>query len=180
MSRRKEGRDSTFELDLAPMLALMVSIIPLLLLNANFAKMTVVESPVPQVVMNPTHAVTSVGKPPEVNIYLYASKDEGLRFVLKKEKSEETVRIPSHDGKLDLVKLHEQALRLKQRYPDVFRLEFNPSSDVIFDQVIAVMDQIRNRAKADPRIEVKDPESGKMTPTDLLFPDVVLANVVEG
>ena len=40
--------DSTFDLNLAPMLDIMVSLIPMMLLSVAFAKLVVIDSPVPQ------------------------------------------------------------------------------------------------------------------------------------
>ena len=42
--------DSTFELNLAPMLDIIVSIIPMLLLSVVFTRITVIDTPVPQAV----------------------------------------------------------------------------------------------------------------------------------
>ena len=42
--------ESTFELDLAPMLALMVTLIPIMLLATSFVKMRVIETVLPQAV----------------------------------------------------------------------------------------------------------------------------------
>lgn len=178
---RNEGRESTFELELAPMLALFVSLIPMLLLNAQFTKMAIVDAPVPQVVLNPRAAEAKPEKAPSVNVYVYANAKEGIKIVLKKDNSESEIKIPNKDGILDLERLHQEMVKVKVSHPDVFRLELSPDGEIAYDQIIAMMDKMRNRDRdKDPKIEIKDSKTEKMIETDLLFPDVVLANVVEG
>ena len=46
----KRVEDATFELNLAPMLDIIVSIVPMLLMSVAFVHVTVIDTPVPQVV----------------------------------------------------------------------------------------------------------------------------------
>ena len=50
--QKTDDQESTFELDLAPMLALMVTLIPIMLLSTVFVKVSLIETPLPQVVQN--------------------------------------------------------------------------------------------------------------------------------
>ena len=47
---KSRTEDATFELNLAPLLDIIVSIVPMLLLSVVFVQITMVETPIPQAV----------------------------------------------------------------------------------------------------------------------------------
>src|SRR3712207_4981564 len=120
--------DSTFELNLAPMLDIIVSIVPMLLLSVAFVHVTVIDTPVPQAVEKAMAAQNE--KKDAVQILLHVSKQSGFRFTVNdKGQTKETV-VAMKGDKLDLDGLHKETLNLKASYPDVFRLELNPDEAV--------------------------------------------------
>ena len=54
MKQGRRSSDSTFELNLAPFLDIIVSIIPMLLLSVAFVQIKMIEAPTPQVVSEKT------------------------------------------------------------------------------------------------------------------------------
>ncbi len=66
------------------------------------------------------------------------------------------------------------------QYPNIFRVELNPDEGVHLAEIVAVMDRIRVKQKADPTITFTDVTTGKPMETDLIFPDVVFGNVAGG
>ena len=54
--------DATFELNLAPMLDIIVSIIPMLLLSVVFVQITVIDTPIPQAVEKAVAAANEKNK----------------------------------------------------------------------------------------------------------------------
>lgn len=170
--------DSTFELNLAPMLDIIVSIVPMLLLSVAFVHITVIDTPVPQAVEKAIAAANEKNKD-VVQVQLAVSKTSGLRFVVNdKGQTKETV-VPMKGDKFDLDGLHKETLALKANYPDVFRLELNPEENVPLDEIVSVMDRVRTAATGEPKVVFKD-EAGKPIETNLLFPDVVFGNVAGG
>jgi biopolymer transport protein ExbD len=170
--------DSTFELNLAPMLDIIVSIVPMLLLSVAFIHVTVIDTPIPQAVEKAIAAANEKNKD-MVQVTLHVSKQEGFRFVVNdKGQMKETV-VALKDTKLDLDALHKETLSLKRTYPDVFRLELNPAESVALEEIVAVMDQVRQAAHNEPKISFND-ETGKPIETNLLFPDIVFGNVAGG
>jgi biopolymer transport protein ExbD len=171
--------DSTFELNLAPMLDIIVSIIPMLLLSVAFVQITVIDTPVPQAVEKAIAAANEKNKD-VVQIQLRVSKQEGFRFtVIDRGQTKETV-VSNKDAKLDLEGLHKETLALKASYPDVFRLELNPDEAVPLEEIVAVMDRIRMTAAGEPKVTFTDADTGKPVETNLLFPDIVFGNVAGG
>lgn len=170
---------ATFELNLAPMLDIIVSIVPMLLLSVAFVHITVIETPVPQVVEKAIAAAHEKNKD-QVQVTLNVSRQSGFRFtIIDKGATKETV-VALKGNELDLEGLHREALAIKQSYPDVFRLELNPDESVPLGEIVTVMDQVRTTTANEPKVIFNDVESGKPIETNLLFPDVVFGNVAGG
>ncbi len=170
--------DSTFDLNLAPMLDIIVSIVPMLLMSLAFVHVTMIETPVPQAVEKAMAAQNE--KKDQVLVTLHVSKKEGFRFsVVDKGATKETV-VALKDAKLDLAGLHKETLTLKKSYPDVFRIELNPAEDVALDDIVQTMDQIRMINRDEPKVTFNDVETGKPVETNLMFPDIVFGNVAGG
>lgn len=169
--------DSTFELNLAPMLDIIVSIVPMLLLSVVFVRIAVVETPVPQAVQK---AITQAENKNDVQIQLSVSKDHGFKIQVMSKGQTKDINVALKGTELDFEALHSQMVTLKQQYPDVFKMELHPSEEVALEQIVATMDKVRTRGKTDPVLYFTDTETGKKVETDLLFPDVVFGNVAGG
>lgn len=174
---RSRVEDATFELNLAPMLDIIVSIVPMLLLSVTFIQITVVDTPIPQVVEK---AIAESQKNEDIQISLAVSKSHGFKITVinKGQTSERKVALKGQD--LDLTGLHTEMVGLKQQFPGVFRLELLPDETVALGEIVFVMDQVRTRVGQDPKFYVLDKETGKQIETDLMFPDVVFGNVAGG
>lgn len=174
---RPKEVDSTFELNLAPMLDIIVSIVPMLLLSVVFVRIAVVETPVPQPVQK---AMAQSENKNDVQIQLSVSKDHGFKIQVMQKGHTKDINVALKNNDYDLDGLHKEMVALKQQYPDVFRMELHPSEEVPLDKIVAVMDKVRSRAKDDPVLYFTDTETGKKVETDLIFPDVVFGNVAGG
>jgi len=169
--------DATFELNLAPMLDIIVSIVPMLLLSVVFVRIAVVETPVPQAVQK---AIEQSENKNDVQIQLSLSKTYGFKIQVMSKGKTQDISIAMKGEEFDLQGLHEKMISLKQQYPDVFKMELHPSEEVPLDKIVAVMDKVRTRTKTDPVLYFTDTESGKKVETELIFPDVVFGNVAGG
>jgi len=179
-SFKSRVEDATFELNLAPMLDIIVSIVPMLLLSVAFVHITVIETPVPQAVEKAIAAANEKNKD-LVQVTLSVSKTAGFRFTVNDQGQTKETVVALKEEKFDLAGLHKETLALKQNYPDVFRLELNPEENIPLDEIVAVMDQVRTSVTSagEPKITFKD-ETGKPIETNLLFPDIVFGNVAGG
>lgn len=171
--------DSTFELNLAPMLDIIVSIVPMLLMSVAFVHITIVDTPVPQAVEKAMAAADE--KKDQVLITLAVSKTSGFRFtVVDKGETKETTIGLANGKDLDLDGLYKETIALKKQYPDVFRLELLPEETVPLNEIVSVMDKVRTIAPNDAKVTFTDVDTGKPTETNLVFPDVVFGNVAGG
>lgn len=174
--RRTRHDDSTFALNLAPMLDVIVSITPMLLLSIAFIQVSVIESPLPQAVAN---AIEEQKKKPEVKIELEMIKEKGFKFIVNDNGKKREIQIAKKtDGGFDLDKLKNEAKQIKTNYPHVFHLDLKPDSKVALNEIVNVMDQLRKLTPLEGKFTFVDPKTGQKTETDLLFPDTVFANIM--
>lgn len=175
----KDKIDESFELDLAPMLALMVCLIPVMLLATVFVRVTVIDTPLPQVVQEAIQN-DEKDKDKKANISLAMHAKNGFHInVTQDGKTLINKRIPLKGEVWDLAGLHSELITLKKSYPDVFRLEISPDENVAYDQIIKVIDEARSSRDGEPKFEVTG-DDGKKGQTELMFPNVYFSNVMEG
>jgi biopolymer transport protein ExbD len=174
----RRDEESTFELNLAPLLDMTVVLIPALLLASVFVKITVVDSPLPQ----PTTQVQPVEqkKDIEVNLKIEMTAKGGHKLTIQEKGGNTTKDFPLVNGKMDFEGLYAQMYQTKLKFPSVFKVELMPGADVQYNDIILTMDAVRLKKIKDDPIEWTDPKTGQLLKLDQLFPDVVLANVLEG
>lgn len=185
--KRTRTDDSTFDLNLAPMLDIIVSIIPMLLLSVVFVRITVVDTPIPQAVEQAVAAANEKNKD-LVQVSMMVTKDRSVRITVIDRGQNKDFEVPGKlsatatDGKIvvDIEGLYERAVAIKREYPDVFRMEFNPDETLPLEDVVVVMDQVRRLKGSEAKVQFTDSTSGKAIETDLMFPDVVFGNVAGG
>ena len=172
--------DSVYELDLSPMLALMVTLIPIMLLATVFVKITIVETALPQVVQQAIEEDRNK-KERDVSIHLNMNGNKEFSIsVLIDSKKSKTLSVASKSGEWDLEGLHGQFVALKQQFPRVFRVDLFPSEGVLYQDIVKVMDEARNTKSGDPTLYLLDKETNKKIETNVMFPDVIFSNVVGG
>ncbi len=177
MGKFRDKADSTFDINLTPMLDMIVALIPMLLMSVVFMRVNMVEAQVPQIVAEAIQ--NNNNKPNPISISL-AIKGENYVFEVVDNGKKSNFTISSVDGKPNLDGLYAQAITLKKKYPDIFKVQVKPSQEVSLDRIIATLDQIRKSKANDGTFSFKDEKSGNMLQTNLMFPEVVFADVLEG
>lgn len=178
--RRKQrfAEESTFDLNLAPMMDMMVTIIPFLLLSAAFVSMVVIEVPLPQAVANAIEKDRKNEKPEATVALNVAKSGDAILTVTSPQGKAQKIEIKAQNGKADTDLLHKKLVEVKQQYPEIFKLELNPEDGVDYKSIVAVMDASRRMEKQDPKVYIMDPVKKEKAEVPLLFPDVVLANLI--
>jgi biopolymer transport protein ExbD len=166
--------DATFDLNLAPILDIIVSIVPLLLLSIAFVQVKMIDASVPQVV---AEAIKRVEEKAGATVNLKVTKDKGFIFEVTKDGRTAPIKVPNKGNDWDMDGLHAAAFNIKETNPEVFRLELSPESDVNLAQLVVVMDKLR-RTPEGKKVAFTDPASGQRLETELMFPDVLFANVI--
>lgn len=166
--------ESTFDLNLAPILDIIVSIVPLLLLSIAFVQVKMIDSSVPQVV---AEAAQRANDKTETTVALKVSKSKGFVFEVTKNGKTAPTTVGNKNNGWDLQGLNAAAFAIKQNNPEVFRVDLSPDSDVNLDELVSVMDNIR-RTPDTKKVAFVDPANGQKVETELMFPNVLFANVV--
>ncbi|QLY26793.1 biopolymer transporter ExbD [Bdellovibrio sp. KM01] len=174
----KINHNSEFELDLAPLLAVMVKLVPVLLLSSAFVQMMVIETELPQVVSEAIQRNDQEKTPTVVN--LEVDLKEGFTIVVNKAGKENSETIPLKDGKFDLSSLHQKLVEVKKANPEVFKIELSPDSKVPYNDIVKVMDEARQAHDTKVTFPVFDTKQGKTVETKYMFPEVVFSNMMEG
>jgi biopolymer transport protein ExbD len=157
LSRRKRKEESA-ELDITTFLNLMVVLIPFLLVTAVFSRITILELDLP------TAASGAPSSKPDVTIEVMIRKTRlevgNGRKVL--------VSIPKTGPKYDLRKLSEALLTIKKSHGDKEDATILVEPDIEYDDVIHVMDAVR-------QIEIKQPDS-ELSQKISLFPAISIGD----
>jgi len=181
MRRIKVDHNSEFELDLAPLLAVMVKLVPVLLVSSAFVQMMIVETELPQVV---TEAIQKQETKDVVSIALEVNAKDGIRIVTTEKvqgKEQEKVDVvPMKDGQFDYPTLHEHLVQVKKVHPEVFKIELSPDAKVAYKEIVKIMDEARQSRDNTVKFPVFDTKQGKEVQTPYMFPEVVFANTMEG
>jgi biopolymer transport protein ExbD len=174
----KIDHNSEFELDLAPLLAVMVKLVPVLLVSSAFVQMMVIETELPQVVSEAIQKQEQTEKPTLISLEMVS--DQGMRLVVTKNGVEKEEMVPLKEGHFDYPTLHLKLIALKQANPEVFKIEINPDAKVPYNDVVKALDEARQAHDKNIRFPVYDPKQGKNVETQYMFPEVVFTNMMEG
>ncbi len=166
-----------FELDLAPLLAVMVKLVPVLLLSSAFVQISIVETDLPQAVKE---AIQKQEEKPTASIQVKASLQGGMQVIVAKGGSQKVETVALKDGKFDFQSLHKTLQKVKSENPEVFKLELAPDSDVAYADVVRMTDEARRSRDKGVTFPVQDSKENKIIMTDYMFPDVVFTNIFEG
>lgn len=170
--------DSTFDLNLAPMLDILVSLIPIMLLSVAFARLVVIDSPVPQPIEK---AIEDDKKERSVvlRLHLYNNKTAKLDVTDKQGKTS-SISFSTKEGKFDLSSIHSKLIDVKKMHSQVFTVEFFPDEGVAYNEIVAVMDEARNVKQEGIEFVITDKETNQPVKTKVMFPNITFGNIIEG
>ncbi len=121
------------ELDMTTFMNLMVVLVPFLLITAVFSRITIVELDLPSArgpaPTTPTFRVEVV------------VRDAGLEIM---DGAQVIAAIPKADGAHDLPRLSEYLVAIKQEYPQKEDASVLLEPDILYDDLIQVMDTVRS------------------------------------
>lgn len=178
LKRPKNQMNHEFELDLAPLLAVMVKLVPVLLISSAFVQIMVIETDLPQAVKQ---AMQQNIEKPKASIQLEITKKSGIKVIVAKNGQQKVEQVANNsEGTYDLLSLHKTLQKVKTENPDVFRIEFSPENNVPYRDIVKIMDEVRRSKDKDIRFPIFDSKENKPTSTDYMFPDVVFANMMDG
>lgn len=178
--RLTEDTEASFELDLSPMLALMVCLIPIMLLSTVFVKVTVIESPLPQVVQKAIeNDRNKKDRQIEVSVTMRNNKSMHLK-VTQGGRAKLSKVIPVANAEWGFEALRKELIPVKKAHPKVFRLSLFPGEAVAYNDIVKLMDAVRKTGDASVTVTIVDEETKESAQTDVMYPDVIFGNLLEG
>lgn len=169
---------STYDLNLAPILDIIVSIVPMLLLSVAFIQVRMIETPIPAVVSDKVEEQKKKDDGPTLE--LKVSKNNGFVFVVTDKGKPREIKIANAADGLNFKALRAEAIDLKRQYQDIFSVSMTPDKDVSFDSLVKVIDTLRRLAPEEnqKKFAFNDAKTGKVVETDYMFTDVTFSNIV--
>lgn len=174
----KLNHNSEFDLDLAPLLAVMVKLVPVLLLSSAFVQMMIIETELPQVVQEAIKKQEN--DPKAAQIALEISKNDGVKIIIQENDSEKVEVVSNKAKQIDLEGLHAKLIEVKKQHPQIFKINVSPDGDVAYEDLVKIMDEARKTRMKEGQFKFMDTTSGKEQTTDYMFPEIVFSNVMDG
>lgn len=168
-----------FDLDLAPLLAVMVKLVPVLLVSSAFVQLATIETQLPQVVQQ---AIEKQDKDEKATKITLEVKDkEGVKIVVLKDGKQNIEIVPKKsDGTFDYVNLHLRLREIKKQNPEVFKVDLSPDGNVSYNDIVHVMDEARRSRDNTVKFPLFDKTKNQEVQTDYMFPEITFANTMEG
>ena len=171
------NHNSEFDLDLAPLLAVMVKLVPVLLISSAFVQMMVIETELPQVV---SEAIQKQENQPNPTTVALEVDTKEVRIVTTVKGQEKVQTIPNKAGVIDYEAVNQRLVAVKKENPEVFKIELSPDGAVPYNDIVKIMDEARQARDSKIRFPVLDSKTGQNVETQYMFPEVVFVNMMEG
>ena len=167
---------SDFDLELTPMMGLMITLIPILLLSTVFLQVRIIETDLPQVL---SEAILKDDENPTVWISLKVTSSEGCVLNWQKDGQVQSVQVNrGQNSPCDLGSLNLALTEVKTQFPAVYKIELNPEASVPYKDIVSIMDSARKSNTKKFEVLAKDGGVGRQT--EFMFPNILFANVFGG
>ncbi len=168
-SSKRRKKDNS-KLNLTPILDAIFILIFFLVMSANFLKVFEIQSEVP-LVSDATPPKNE--KPLALTVRIYES---GIK-VYTGIPSQIIKDIPLKNKIHDLESLHTFLVSLKKKHPKENDAILEPKYDITYEEIVNIMDHIRQIRKTDDSIFIKD-KNGFDVKLEKLFEKIVFANIM--
>ena len=161
--RSEELEDAGHELNLIPYMDIMVNLVLFMLYNiTSFLSFTVLNASIPQIAPDSGQAAAQMQK----KSLLLMVRVTGDGFIVDPSVQGGPAiprsQIPKKGKAFDYPALHQQALSIKNQFPEETKVLLIAEGSVVYDDIIKSMDALR-----DEKVPDKEPK--------IMFPDVTLS-----
>jgi len=152
---------------ITPLLDLLVSLIPILILGVVLTRINVVDVAV-------SKPVSVLKKPQDSNFDLLLKVNSSEVNLVLNGKSVLKVAKSSADA---MKQLHNEIVSIKKDHLQEFEIKVEPENATALDNIMEVIDAAREVKSGDPEMIRKDEATGKDIKVKFLFPKVILRGV---
>lgn len=164
-----------FELDLAPLLAIIMKLVPVLIITSSFLQLTQIETDLPQVVREAIqNQEKNLDKPIHINLNI--DKDKNITIITNDNGKEKNFSVLAQQKQINFDLLNDKLVEVKKLFPQIFKLEIAPDETLSYAEIVKIMDEAR-KARENLEFTFKDNKTGNLVKTDYMFPEVVFSNV---
>ncbi len=166
-----------FELDLTPLLAIIMKLVPVLVISSSFLQLTQIETELPQVIKQ---QIENQKQDPDkmAQIKIQTDAKHGMSVLVAKGSDSDTFTVPADNGNLNLAMLNAKLVEIKKKNPEVFKIDLAPDDSLTYSEIVTILDGSRKSASHEEFVFI-DPKTGKEVKTDFLFPEVVFNNIFQ-
>jgi len=176
IEEQSEG-DTDWEIDLSPLLALMVTLIPVLLLQTSFATLQMLETTLPILSDSKVEEPKDKNKI-DFNLKIVVDKTNSIKLMVNvNDKVVDKVDLKSDQGKFDLVNFKKELVKIKEKYPKEVNAKLTPSDTMSYESIVTFLDILRKPDKG--RTFRFIDEKGEKLESEVLFPNIVFGNISE-
>ena len=166
------------ELDLAPLLSIMVKLIPVLLLSTAFVHITTIDSELPAFVKS---AIKSKGDLTKVEMRVTAQHQFHITVQAPGQAAQWVTIGPNSGGDYDWTLLNQKLVEIKEQAPSTFTLLVRAEDGVLYDDLIKLIDYSRKPLAKGKTFtyQITDGDQLVTRDTEFMFPDVQFADATE-
>lgn len=162
-----------FEIDLAPLLAVMVKLVPVLLISSGFVQIMTIDNQLPGSIQQAI--VDSENQ--AVAIRVSTDSQNNLQVLVSTPQGVKTTDVPAKTGAVDFDGAYNALLQVKKAYPQVFHLSFKPDAHLNYQDMVRVMDQARKAKVEGIEFPYTDKATKETKMTPWMFPEVMIEPV---
>lgn len=164
-----------FELDLTPLLAIIMKLVPVLVISSSFLQLTQIDTDLPQVVKQAIENQKQ-NQDKMAHIQIQVDDAKAMKVIVTKNNTSDTIAIASASGQLNLADLNTKLVEIKKKNPDVFKIDLAPNDSLTYNEIVTILDGSR-KSNTNDEFTFVDPKTGSEVKTDFLFPEVVFNNI---
>ncbi len=173
---RKRHQSHEFELDLAPLLAVMVKLVPVMLISSAFVQIMTIQSDLPGALKQ----VIAESEKQPTQIRLVTTVKNEVKVVISGPKGSTTKQVPARpEGAIDFDGTHAVLMEVKKEHPEVFHISIGTAKSTSYQDVVKLMDEARKSKVPGTEFPYKDKGSNETKTTPWMFPEVLLETTTE-
>lgn len=171
---RRHHQSHEFELDLAPLLAVMVKLVPVMLISSAFVQIMTIQSDLPGALKQ----VIAESERQPTHVRLVTTPKNQVKVVVSGPKGSKTTEVPAKpEGTIDFDGAHQALLEVKKTHPEVFHISIGTAGNTSYQDMVKLMDEAR-KAKT-PGTEFPYTDKGEQKTTPWMFPEVLIETSTE-
>ncbi len=175
-SSRRHSSPQEIQINLIPMLDALVTMISFLMYTMAFLSLSMIESPLP-IVSTEENEVQLKDKPLQLTLTL---REQDVLVWSPFELIPQTALPNRPDGSIDILRLHERLIEIKQKFMAEKKLILVPRADTSYETIVAVLDAARSLDRTDPVLSILNEKTGVREQVKQLFPETVFGNLLGG